>query len=169
MEEYFDIYTINREPTGKKGVRGQDLKKNEYHIVVMAIIMNKYGEVLITKRSNNKIAGGKWECTSGSALAGESSKEAVIREIKEELGVTVTIEEEKPISYFVLDDAIWDIWVVKANIDIIDVKLQHEEVDEAKYVNLEEITNMIKSRIATKTIEKMVSLHKKGFIKIANK
>ncbi len=165
MEEYFDIFTINREPTGKTGVRGQDLEKNEYHIVVMAIIMNTHGEVFITKRSNNKIAGGKWECTSGSALTGESSKEAVIREIKEEIGVTVPIEEEKPISHFVLDDTIWDIWLVKADIDIKDVKLQQEEVDEAKYVNLEEITKMIKSGIATKTIDKLVELHHNGVIK----
>ncbi len=34
-----------------------------------------------------------WECTGGSALIGETSKEAAIRETKEELGIDVSESE----------------------------------------------------------------------------
>ena len=168
MNECFDIYTINKKPTGKIGFRGKKLEKGEYHIVVMAIILNNNNEVLITKRSKNKIAGGKWECTSGSAVLGESSKDAVIREIKEEIGISAFIMGEEPISYFILDDAIWDIWLVTTDIEITDLKLQYEEVEEAKYSNLKELNKIINSGTATKTIEKMIKLHTSGLIKIAN-
>lgn len=168
MEEYFDICTINKKPTGKIGVRGKKLESGEYHIVVMAIILNSNNEVLITKRSKNKIAGGKWECTSGSAILGESSKDAVIREIKEEIGVNTFKMREEPISCFVLDDAIWDIWFITTDIEITDLKLQYEEVEEAKYANLKELDKIIQSGTATKTIEKIIQLHNSGLIKIAN-
>ena len=168
MEENFDIYTINKDQTGKIGIRGKQLKADEYHIVVMAIIINKNGEVLITKRSKNKIAGGKWECTAGSALIGESSKIAVIREIKEELGINVIIYEEEPISFFVLDDAIWDIWTIYLDIKIKDLKLQYEEVEEAKYAKFNELIRLIKMEKATETINEMIKLNNRGLIKIAN-
>jgi 8-oxo-dGTP pyrophosphatase MutT (NUDIX family) len=79
--EYFDVYTINRIPLGKKYPRGSQLSNNEYRLVVMGILINDSGEVLLTKRSKNKIAGGKWECTAGLVQAGENSKAAIIREI----------------------------------------------------------------------------------------
>lgn len=166
MEECFDIYTINKEPTGKIGIRGKNLEIGEYHIVVMAVIINNKGEILITKRSKNKIAGGKWECTAGSALIGESSKNAVIREIKEEIGVNVIIKEENPISNFIYDDAIWDIWTIYIDIKVEDLKLQYEEVEEAKFANLRELNSIIEMGNVTETIKELLKLHNCGLIKI---
>lgn len=163
--EYFDLYTIDRKPLEKISARGNRLNKNEYHIVVMAILINTQGEVLLTKRSKNKIAAGFWECTAGSVLAGENGKEAIAREIKEEIGINVQITDN-PISEYFEDDAIFDLWVININISIDDLILQTEEVDEAKYVTLKDIQNIINSGIAAKSLSELIRLNNIGLISI---
>ncbi len=120
MEELFDICTIDRKQLGITKTRGSKLLENEYHVVVMAIMIRPDGKILITKRSSNKIAAGKWECTAGSVIAGENSKEAIRREVIEEVGIKTTIEDEDPISYYLEDDAIFDIWKIEISNDLMD-------------------------------------------------
>ena len=166
MEELFDICTIDGESLGITRVRGSKLLKNEYHVVVMAIMINQYGEILVTKRSLKKIAPGKWECTAGSVIAGENSKNAMIREIFEEIGIVVKIEDEKPISYYLENDAIFDIWRIKIANSLSELKLQKDEVDEAKFVTIREIENFIKSGNATSSLKEVIRLFKSGEISV---
>lgn len=55
MAELWDIYDENRNKTGRFAERGvYRLKKGEYHIVVVALILNSKKEILITKRAATK-------------------------------------------------------------------------------------------------------------------
>lgn len=166
MEELFDVFTIDKRPVGKTCLRGSTLKDNEFHIVVMAVIINGNGEILLTKRSKNKTAAGKWECTAGSVLAGESSKEALIREVREEIGIPVIPKGGIPIGNYIEDDAIFDIWPIKTGYTTSELLLQEEEVDEAKYATVSEIKKMIEAGTATKSLEEVVKLIEKGIINI---
>lgn len=59
-------------------------------LVVAAVVENAAGEVLIARRpEHHQIAGGQWEFPGGKVEAGESPTSALVREIKEELGLTV--------------------------------------------------------------------------------
>ena len=88
MSEFWDVYDKDRNKTGKLAQRGVDkLKEGEYHIVVTAVILNSKNEILITQRAPFKTFPLMWECNGGSILAGETSLEGVIREIKEEVGI----------------------------------------------------------------------------------
>ena len=58
--------------------------------VAVAGIINKGNKVLLTKRSKNIVEGGKWCIPGGHINKWEKSKDAVIREIKEEIGFNVT-------------------------------------------------------------------------------
>ena len=59
--------------------------------VVAAVIYNRNKEkVLIAKRSDDKHQGGKWEFPGGKVEAGESAKQALQRELFEELGITIS-------------------------------------------------------------------------------
>ena len=87
--EIWDIYDGSRRKTGRTAVRGERLGEGEFHLVVHVWIVNGKGEYLITKRSPNKPFPGMWECTGGSALAGEDSLGAALRETKEETGITL--------------------------------------------------------------------------------
>lgn len=90
--EYWDIYDKNKIPTGRKMERNNwILKDDEYHLTVLGVVCRKDGKFLITKRAMDKAwAPGWWEVSGGAAMAGESSVDAVRREVLEETGLDVT-------------------------------------------------------------------------------
>lgn len=93
--ELWDIYDENKLPTGRTMKRNDwCLKDGEYHLSVLGVVMRPDGKYLITKRAMDKQwAPGWWEVSGGAAVAGETSLEAVYREIKEETGLDVTEAE----------------------------------------------------------------------------
>lgn len=48
--EIWDLYDINRIPTGETMIRGEKIKENRYHLAVHVCIFNKQGEMLIQHR-----------------------------------------------------------------------------------------------------------------------
>lgn len=60
--------------------------------VVAALIFDAAGRVLATQCAPHKHGGG-WEFPGGKLEAGEAPREAVVREISEELGVRVEVGE----------------------------------------------------------------------------
>ena len=93
--ELWDIYDSNKQRTGRTMKRNDwCLKDGEYHLTVLGVIRRTDGRFLITQRAMDKAwAPGWWEVSGGAAMAGEDSKEAVIREIKEETGLDVSGSE----------------------------------------------------------------------------
>ena len=63
-------------------------KAKELRPSVAAIIMNGDGHVLLQRRSDN----GLWGLPGGSVEIGESVSTAILREVREETGLTVEIE-----------------------------------------------------------------------------
>ena len=61
--------------------------------VVAAVIKDKQGKILITKRNLNKSQGGLWEFPGGKIEPNETKEQAIIREIKEELTVEIKVEK----------------------------------------------------------------------------
>ena len=90
--ELWDIYDKNKKPTGRTMERNNwCLKDDEYHLTVLGVILRPDGRFLITKRVMTKAwAPGWWEVSGGAAMAGETSLEAVKREVKEETGLDVS-------------------------------------------------------------------------------
>lgn len=93
MSEFWDIYDKDRKLTGRTVERGKPMGRDEYHIVVNVWIRNSKGQWLISKRTANKHFPLLWEPTGGSAVAGESSFDAALRETREELGVELDPEK----------------------------------------------------------------------------
>jgi len=59
-------------------------------LIVPHLILKKDGKILLIKRSkSSKIWSGNWHCVTGKIENNESPKEAIIRETKEEIGVTL--------------------------------------------------------------------------------
>lgn len=55
--------------------------------VVVAIVFNHAGEVLIAQRPEGKPYAGYWEFPGGKVEAGETAGQALVRELREELGI----------------------------------------------------------------------------------
>jgi 8-oxo-dGTP diphosphatase len=58
-------------------------------IVVACAILDADGRVLVTQRPEGKAMAGLWEFPGGKMEDGERPEEALIRELKEELGIEV--------------------------------------------------------------------------------
>lgn len=63
--------------------------------VAAGCVINAHGQVLIAQRPAGKIAAGKWEFPGGKIEAGETARQALDRELHEELGLRV--RETRPL------------------------------------------------------------------------
>ena len=61
---------------------------------VVAAIIKKNNQFLIVQRNKNKHLGLKWEFPGGKVQDSETFEEALLREIKEELNITINIHEK---------------------------------------------------------------------------
>ena len=166
MSEFWDIYDENRNKTGNLAERGvYKFKKDEYHIVVTAIILNMENEILISKRADFKRYGEMWECNGGSVLAGETSLEGMLREIKEELGITFEKEEAHFYKELKRNKKLPDFkefWVFKRNIKDDEITLPDGEATEFKWVTIDEFMKMYNN----KEIVPSVNFDKEDFEKV---
>lgn len=146
--EQWDLYDENRNKIGKVVNRGDKLADNEYHIVVNAWVINSKNEYLISQRAPTKSFPYKWECTGGSVLKDEDSIEGAMRELKEELGLTVDASTGVLIGskkrYYVGCPDILDVWLFKSDVPCDKLILQKEEVCNARWASAEDIMELIK-------------------------
>lgn len=150
MKEIWDLYDENRNLIGKTIKRAEysaKILENEYHLVVHIWIKNDKDEWLISKRTPNKFCPLLWECTGGSALAGEDSLTAALREVKEELGIT--LDKSKGRLYKMIQRTVYqdfcDVWLFEHNCSIDDIVLQPEETCDAMWASSEKIQELINS------------------------
>jgi mutator protein MutT len=159
MTEYFDLYTADRVPLGKKISRGEPIPHGEYHIVVQVMTVNSGGEILLTQRVPEKTSGGKWECSGGCAVSGETSAEAAARELREETGISVTADELELDWTFVTESMLRDFYVVTKDVPLEELHLQAEEVSAAKWVSLERLIEMARNGQTTRTVARWIETH----------
>ena len=145
--EYWDIYDVDKQPTGRTMKRNDwNMKPGDYHLTVLGVLQNREGKYLITKRVMTKAwAAGWWEVSGGGVQAGESSIEAVRREVIEETGIDVsdfdgglqfTYRRDNPDekdNYFV------DVYKFTGDFEEKDVRPQEAETDGFKLATLDEI------------------------------
>lgn len=146
--EYWDIYDANRKLTGRTMVRGP-VKKGDYHLVVCICVFNSEGKMLIQQRQTNKIGWpNMWDISAaGSALKGETSGEAAGRELFEELGIDYSFEGVRPQLSVNFDRGFDDIYLIEKDVELSELRLQPEEVQNAKWATEEEILQMIQEGI----------------------
>ena len=68
-------------------------------LVVAAALIDADGRVLLAQRPKGKALEGLWEFPGGKVDAGEGPEDALIRELKEELGITVKADCLAPLTF----------------------------------------------------------------------
>jgi len=144
-DEIWDVYDSERNLAGRTHRRIDPLPKGDYHLVVHVWLQNSKGEFLISKRAPNKGYPNMWECTGGSAVAGDDSITSAIREVKEEIGLDAKPENSECLFTITTDDTIADVWLFRQDFDISDVILQENETTDVKYAPPAEIRKMVNS------------------------
>ncbi|MDR1465671.1 MAG: NUDIX domain-containing protein [Oscillospiraceae bacterium] len=141
-EEIWDVYDAKRRPSGRTHRRGDPLPPGEYHLVVHVWVRNSRGELLTTQRAPTKGYPLFWECTAGSAAAGEDSLAAAVREVKEETGLLLRPENGANVLTLCRGDNFADIWLFRQDFRLEDVRFQPGETVDAKTAAPAEIRRM---------------------------
>jgi 8-oxo-dGTP diphosphatase len=61
--------------------------------VVAALILNQEGKILVCQRTRHQVMPMKWEFPGGKIEPGEQPRDALHRELEEELGIDAAIGE----------------------------------------------------------------------------
>lgn len=147
MEEIWDVYDENKRKTGRTMKRTPyEFKQGTYNLVVTALILNSKNEILLSQRAENKKHGLMWECSGGAVLAGETSLEGVLREVKEELGIQFTKKEAILLKEMKREKDFKDIWLFKRDVKDEEIKFADGEVIDTKWVNIEQFLKMIEEK-----------------------
>ena len=129
-------------------LRGSTFEPGQYHLVIHICIFNSKGEMLIQQRQSFKKGWANlWDITvGGSALAGEDSPTAAMRELYEELGIQMDLRNIQPKISIHFEHGFDDIYILQKDIDPDTLQLQYEEVQDAKWAAREEILHLIEQK-----------------------
>ena len=143
--ELFDLYTAEREKTGKTMVRGEPTPEGYYRLVVHVCIFNEKGQMLIQQRQPFKSGWSNlWDISvGGSAVAGDSSRSAAERETREELGLSIDLSDIRPTLTIHWENGFDDYYIMRLSPDLGSLRLQYEEVQRVCWAGKEEILRMI--------------------------
>ena len=167
--EIIDLYDNNGNKLDKTYVRGDKyhkFNKNEHIPIVMLFIENSKGEFLMQKTS--KIKGSVFGVTGGHIDKDEYRDDALIREVKEEIGYDIDLNEVKYLGHILTGVPIRFIYYLKKDIDISKCNLNKEEVESIRYMEVNEILNFIEEDLFIEShgicFNKILEFKKKNII-----
>lgn len=158
--ELWDLYTEERELTGKIHVRGEELPENLFHLVVHVWIKNSKGQYLISQRAADRpTCPLMWETVGGSVLKGENSLQGALREVKEEVGIDLSPDNSRFIFSKIRRkiggrkfNDILDVWCFDYDGEVNLDKAEEKEVAQSKWLNKEEIRKLYDAKLLVDTL-----------------
>lgn len=146
--ELWDLYDINRSPLGITMARGDKQPQDTFRLVVHACIFAPDGKMLCQRRSpNHKGWLGMWDVSvGGHAVSGETSLDAILRETREELGLTLP-SAILPAVTMNFNGGFDDFYCINMDVKLSDCTMQQSEVCEIAFLSLQEICAMIDSGV----------------------
>ncbi len=142
-------------PTGEIISRNDAHSKGLWHKTVHVWIRNRAGELLLQKRADTKESHpGLWDIScAGHVSAGDSSSDAAVRELSEELGLTVHPSDLKQLfslsqqytdfnnSYF--DNELVDVYLCSVPVENEQITPDVKEVSDAVFYPLTTLKNKL--------------------------
>ncbi|WP_164861726.1 NUDIX hydrolase [Microbacterium sp. CPCC 204701] len=146
-------------PTGRTHRRGDpDFPDGLFHLVSAVCVVRADGLVLITRRAVTKDWPLSWEFPAGSALAGETSVDAAVRELREETGLEVPADSLEPVGRVTEESALLDLYVTRVR-QATGLVLDPDEVSDAAWVTLAEVHRLCDGgRMAGPWVERLAIL-----------
>lgn len=154
--EYLDIINEDGSPTGETAPRKKAHQNGLWHLCIHVWIVNSKGEILIQKRSMEKLTWpGLWDLSvAGHVIAGENAINTAITECHEEIGIKIEEKQLKFLFDIKYNEELHDgkfrrrefikVFLVNLDIKIDKLKLQEEEVDEVKLIHYKDLEREVK-------------------------
>jgi 8-oxo-dGTP diphosphatase len=153
-EEYFDILDENGNKTGQIKPRSEVHRDGLVHRMVHVWIVNSQNKILMQRRAPQKDSyPNMWDVSvGGHILAGMDAIETVIKEVEEELGVNIELNEIELLFKFkgsdtynetVFNNGFYEEYLIEKDLDIKTLKIQKEEVAEVRWFSMEELEKEI--------------------------
>lgn len=122
------------------------MRLNNCHEIAV-FILNDEGQVLLQKRSSTKKHyPNMWALCTGHVEKGESASDAAVRELQEELGVTVSLDHLYSFMDGKFDSDIICFFYIKCNFLAREFVIQEEELFEVVWVSIDSLIDMIKNQ-----------------------
>ena len=144
-EEWNDIYDADRCLTGRVHLRGTPWKPGEYGLVVCVWVYDGRGHLLLTRRAKGKSFAGTWENSGGAVQAGETSRQAIARELFEETGIQASPEEFEFLDTDRDRNIFFDHYCLQRQVRPKDIVLQPGETDNVMWASFGKVHWMIRS------------------------
>lgn len=137
------MYDKDLKPTGLTVERGQPIPHGLMIPIVAVYVYNDQGQYLIQKVAPRK--GNYYSTTAGHVKSGEYDfAVAMLREMKEEIGLSATKSELKLVKIRRYDYKFTLLYMLKSNVPAELLRLQKEEVDSVMWMTHEDIERLCK-------------------------
>lgn len=135
--EYWDLYLPDGTPAGEIWPADRRIPDDRRTFLVHIFICNKDNRFLVQKRSmKKKYFPGIWDSTGGRVQAGETTDDAILREVREEVGLDITGDDLHFIGKYALPwRNIMHMYCVRTDFNLSDCTKQDEEVDELRLID----------------------------------
>ena len=142
--ELLDLYDKDLKLTGQTVERGQHIPEGMMIPIVAVYVYNNQGQYLIQKVAPRK--GNYYSTTAGHVQSGERDfAQAMLREMKEEIGLSATKSELKLVRVRRYDYKFTFLYMLKSNVPTSMLRLQKDEVDSVKWMSHEDIEQLCKN------------------------
>ena len=153
-EEFLEVYSPEGTKTGQKKSKSEIHRKGLFHSTVHVWIFTEEGNILIQKRSKKKeLNPGVWDVSvAGHIKFNENIKKAAKRETLEETGININTKDLLKIGVYrsinihptAIDKEFFHTYILKIDKNSINLDFKNNEVDDLKFISIEEMENLIK-------------------------
>lgn len=141
--EYNDVYDKYRNLTGRVHRRGSRWKVGEYGLVVCVWVYDGRGNLLLTRRAPGKSFAGTWENSGGAVKAGETSRQAVARELFEETGIRALEGEFELLGSDRIRHTHYDFYCIQRDTPLEEIVLLPGETDDVQWASMQKVRQMV--------------------------
>jgi len=153
-EEFLEVYSPEGTKTGQKKSKSEIHRKGLFHSTVHVWIFTEEGNILIQKRSKKKeLNPGVWDVSvAGHIKFNENIKNAAKRETLEETGINIKTKDLLKIGVYrsinihptAIDKEFFHTYILKIDKNSINLDYKNNEVDDLKFISIEEMESLIK-------------------------
>ena len=153
-EEFLEVYSPEGTKTGQKKSKSESHRKGLFHSTVHVWIFTEEGNILIQKRSKKKeLNPGVWDVSvAGHIKFNENIKKAAKRETLEETGININTKDLLKIGVYrsinihptAIDKEFFHTYILKIDKNSINLDFKNNEVDDLKFISIEEMESLIK-------------------------